>query len=113
MNGYFSKRHLNYVYCCMAARYAEATELSTFTFTYSYMLVYMHIFLSIADHPYNYISPQELVQKAIDNSLSVRESWERVPMADKIAIFHKAADMMATKYRQDLNATTMLGQVGA
>ena len=56
---------------------------------------------------------QELVQKAIDNSLSVRESWERVPLADKIAIFHRAADMMATKYRQDLNATTMLGQVGS
>jgi len=57
-----------------------------------------------------YHATPELVQKAIDNSLSVRESWEKVPLSDKIAIFHKAADLMATKYRQDLNATTMLGQ---
>ncbi|XP_037075069.1 delta-1-pyrroline-5-carboxylate dehydrogenase, mitochondrial-like [Pollicipes pollicipes] len=57
-----------------------------------------------------YHATPEVVQKAIDNSLSVRETWEKVPLAEKIAIFHRAADLMATKYRMDLNATTMLGQ---
>ncbi|XP_043212849.1 delta-1-pyrroline-5-carboxylate dehydrogenase, mitochondrial-like [Amphibalanus amphitrite] len=57
-----------------------------------------------------YHATPEIVQKAIDNSLSAREAWEKVPLSEKIDIFHRAADMMATKYRQDLNATTMLGQ---
>jgi 1-pyrroline-5-carboxylate dehydrogenase len=57
-----------------------------------------------------YYATPEQIQKAIDVSLSVRADWERVPLQDKIQMFLKAADLMITKYRGDLNATTMLGQ---
>jgi len=33
-----------------------------------------------------------------------------VPLEEKISIWLKAADLMATKYRMKLNAATMLGQ---
>lgn len=57
-----------------------------------------------------YYATSELVQKAIDTAMSERAKWERVPLKDKFDMWLKAAELMATKYRQDLNATTMLGQ---
>ncbi|XP_022653986.1 delta-1-pyrroline-5-carboxylate dehydrogenase, mitochondrial-like [Varroa destructor] len=51
-----------------------------------------------------------LIQKAIEDSLSVRVEWERTPLAEKIKIFLRAADLVANKYRADLLATTMIGQ---
>ena len=36
--------------------------------------------------------------------------WEKVPLDDKFKLFLDVADLMGGKYRQDLNATTMLGQ---
>lgn len=57
-----------------------------------------------------YYATSELVQKAIETALQARVSWERVPLKDKFDMWLKAADLMAGKYRQDLNATTMLGQ---
>lgn len=43
--------------------------------------------------------------------MSVREQWERRPLRERAEILLRAADLAATKYRMDLNATTMLGQV--
>ncbi|KAK4306317.1 hypothetical protein Pmani_021868 [Petrolisthes manimaculis] len=57
-----------------------------------------------------YWATHELVQKAIDVAVAARPAWERVPLSEKFDIWLKAADLMAGKYRQDLNATTMLGQ---
>ncbi|KAK7016800.1 Delta-1-pyrroline-5-carboxylate dehydrogenase, mitochondrial [Halocaridina rubra] len=57
-----------------------------------------------------YYATSELVQKAIDTAVAEREKWERVPLNVKFDMWLKAADLMGTKYRQDLNATTMLGQ---
>ncbi|XP_068247598.1 delta-1-pyrroline-5-carboxylate dehydrogenase, mitochondrial-like [Palaemon carinicauda] len=57
-----------------------------------------------------YYATSELVQKAINTAIAEREKWERVPLNEKFDMWLKAADLMATKYRQDLNATTMLGQ---
>ncbi|XP_047496039.1 delta-1-pyrroline-5-carboxylate dehydrogenase, mitochondrial-like [Penaeus chinensis] len=57
-----------------------------------------------------YWANSELIQKAIDTGMAARASWERVPLAEKFDMWLKAADLMATKYRQELNATTMLGQ---
>ncbi|XP_064118369.1 delta-1-pyrroline-5-carboxylate dehydrogenase, mitochondrial-like [Macrobrachium nipponense] len=57
-----------------------------------------------------YYATSELVQKAINTAMAEREKWERVPLNDKFEMWLKAADLMAGKYRQDLNATTMLGQ---
>ena len=50
------------------------------------------------------------VQKAIDSALEAKSSWESMPFNDRAAIFLKAADLVAGKYRYDLLAATMLGQ---
>lgn len=52
----------------------------------------------------------ETVQQAIDGALAAKESWENLPWADKAAIFLKAADLIAGKYRFQIMAATMLGQ---
>lgn len=36
--------------------------------------------------------------------------WDRRPIGERIEIWLRAADLMAGKYRQELNAATMLGQ---
>lgn len=53
---------------------------------------------------------QELVQKAITTAVEAQRQWDLVPLKERINIWLRAADMMATKYRQTLNAATMLGQ---
>lgn len=50
------------------------------------------------------------MKKAIDTAVKTQVEWDRVPLKEKVAIWRKAADLMATKYRAELNATTMAGQ---
>lgn len=50
------------------------------------------------------------VAEAIEVALSVKEDWENLPWEQRAAIFLKAAELIATKYRYKLNAATMLGQ---
>ena len=50
------------------------------------------------------------VNQAIDSALTAREAWANLPWENRMAIFLKAADLSATKYRNELNASTMLGQ---
>ncbi|MBB6004910.1 L-glutamate gamma-semialdehyde dehydrogenase [Arcicella rosea] len=50
------------------------------------------------------------VNQAIESSLAAREAWANLPWENRMAIFLKAADLSATKYRNELNASTMLGQ---
>jgi 1-pyrroline-5-carboxylate dehydrogenase len=50
------------------------------------------------------------VQQAIDAALAARESWAAMSWENRANIFLKAADLVATKYRYHMNATTMLGQ---
>jgi 1-pyrroline-5-carboxylate dehydrogenase len=50
------------------------------------------------------------VQQAIDAALKAKPGWEAMPWEDRAAIFLKAADLLATKYRYHINGTTMLGQ---
>eukprot|EP00088_Acartia_fossae_P064604 TRINITY_DN7956_c0_g1_i1.p1 TRINITY_DN7956_c0_g1~~TRINITY_DN7956_c0_g1_i1.p1 ORF type:complete len:398 (-),score=121.20 TRINITY_DN7956_c0_g1_i1:1292-2485(-) len=57
-----------------------------------------------------YWATPELVNKAIDVSLKAKADWEKVPIDEKIDMFLRVSDDMATKYRALLNATTMLGQ---
>lgn len=52
----------------------------------------------------------ELLAKAIESSVKAQKAWEDMPWADKAAIFLKAADLIAGKYRFELMAATMLGQ---
>lgn len=49
-------------------------------------------------------------QAAIQAALEARKSWAGLPWEDRAAVFLKAADLLATKYRARMNAATMLGQ---
>ncbi len=50
------------------------------------------------------------VKKAIDAALGAKEKWASMSWENRANIFLKAADLLATKYRPYINATTMLGQ---
>ena len=59
---------------------------------------------------YYYEGNEKHVQMAIDAALAAKESWGNMSWENRAAIFLKAADLMATKYRSFMNGTTMLGQ---
>lgn len=50
------------------------------------------------------------VNAAIDAALAAREQWAAMPWEQRAAIFLKAAELIAGKYRYHMNAATMLGQ---
>lgn len=50
------------------------------------------------------------VEMAISAALKAKNDWANMAWEDRAAIFLKAADLLATKYRPILNAATMLGQ---
>lgn len=52
----------------------------------------------------------EHVQKAIQAALLARPAWAAMSWENRANIFLKAADLLATKYRYEMNAATMLGQ---
>ena len=52
----------------------------------------------------------ELVAQAVENALEARREWAEWRFEDRAAVFLKAADLLATRYRPLLNAATMLGQ---
>uniref|UniRef100_A0A7S3EN88 Multifunctional fusion protein n=1 Tax=Rhodosorus marinus TaxID=101924 RepID=A0A7S3EN88_9RHOD len=52
----------------------------------------------------------ELVENAIDGALKAKTSWENLPLDERAAVFLKAADLLATKYRAKINASVMHGQ---
>ena len=57
-----------------------------------------------------YGAEEAQVSEAIESALSARQSWATLPWADRAAIFLKAADLLAKKYRYEVMAATMLGQ---
>lgn len=50
------------------------------------------------------------VQEAIQNSLACAQGWASMPFADRAAIMHRAASIIAGPERHRINAATMLGQ---
>jgi 1-pyrroline-5-carboxylate dehydrogenase len=50
------------------------------------------------------------VKEAINAALKAQEKWSQMPWVQRASIFLKAADLLATKYRYDMLAATMLGQ---
>ena len=52
----------------------------------------------------------EHAQQAIDSSMAVAKQWAAVPFADRAAIMHRAAAIVAGRMRHRINAATMLGQ---
>lgn len=59
---------------------------------------------------YFHFGDEKHVNQAIDAALNVREVWSNTSWEARAHIFLKAADLIATKYRPYMNATTMLGQ---
>jgi 1-pyrroline-5-carboxylate dehydrogenase len=59
---------------------------------------------------YYYKGSAKEVQSAIDAALGAKEAWEKMDWRDRAAIFLKAADLIAGRYRARTNAMTMLGQ---
>ncbi|SHN39466.1 L-glutamate gamma-semialdehyde dehydrogenase [Chitinophaga sp. CF418] len=50
------------------------------------------------------------VKDAIAAALAARAKWADTPWEQRAAVFLKAAELLATKYRYQINAATMLGQ---
>ena len=57
-----------------------------------------------------HVATPELVQRAVQASADARREWASWPWEDRAAVFLKAAELLATSWRQTLNASTMLGQ---
>jgi 1-pyrroline-5-carboxylate dehydrogenase len=50
------------------------------------------------------------VQRAIGAAIRAQHDWAALPYTSRAAIFLRAAELLATRYRSTLNAATMLGQ---
>jgi len=59
---------------------------------------------------YFHAGEEKHVHQAIEAALAAKESWAAMSWENRAAIFLKAADLLATKYRSDINGSTMLGQ---
>lgn len=57
-----------------------------------------------------YLGGEIHVTQAIEAALAARSQWQKLTWDQRAAIFLKAADLVSGKYRQKLNATTILGQ---
>ncbi len=55
-------------------------------------------------------SSPEWVAAAIGAAMDVRRSWAATPLRDRAAVFLRAAELIAGKYRAAINAATMWGQ---
>jgi len=53
--------------------------------------------------------PKE-IRRAVETSAEAWRAWSEMPWADRAAVFLRAAELLATTWRQKLNASTMLGQ---
>jgi len=50
------------------------------------------------------------LQMAIANALQAKKDWAALPCDHRAAVFQRAAELLAGKYRYKINAATMLGQ---
>lgn len=50
------------------------------------------------------------ISEAIEVALSARKQWIALPFIERISVFLRAADLLATKYRGLIAASTMIGQ---
>lgn len=57
-----------------------------------------------------YYASHELIQKATQEALGSQREWIDLGLERRVELFEKAADLVSGKYRQQLNAATMLGQ---
>jgi 1-pyrroline-5-carboxylate dehydrogenase len=59
---------------------------------------------------YHY-ADKDLINEAIGCALEAKRQWEDTPYEHRAAVFLRMADLISTKYRYQVLATTMLGQV--
>ncbi|KAF5294326.1 hypothetical protein FQR65_LT10779 [Abscondita terminalis] len=57
-----------------------------------------------------YYADENMIKTAMKVAGDAQKEWDKTSLSSRICIWEKAADLMATKYRQQLNAATMLGQ---
>ncbi len=50
------------------------------------------------------------VQAAIDSALAAAPAWRELPFDERAAVFLRAAELIASTWRDEINAATMLGQ---
>jgi 1-pyrroline-5-carboxylate dehydrogenase len=53
---------------------------------------------------------KEEIRRAIDASLAAQREWATWPWEERVAVFLRAAELLATRWRATVNAATMLGQ---
>ncbi|MBE7560948.1 L-glutamate gamma-semialdehyde dehydrogenase [bacterium] len=58
---------------------------------------------------YSYAADEAVAQAAVEAALTARAEWAAAAWEERAALFLRAADLLATKYRATLNAATMLG----
>lgn len=58
----------------------------------------------------SHLAARSEVERAVESAVRARADWSRSPWPDRAAVFLKAADLLSTKYRDVLNAATMLNQ---
>ena len=51
----------------------------------------------------------EIVEKALASSKEAWKAWSETPPHVRVSVFEKAAELLATSWRDTLNASTMLG----
>jgi 1-pyrroline-5-carboxylate dehydrogenase len=56
------------------------------------------------------LAEESHVRRAIDAALDARHAWSRMPWWERISIFLRAAELITGKYRDEINAATMLNQ---
>ncbi len=70
---------------------------------------------AIMPHDHNHVLAkyhqvdETLINQAIDSALESKEEWESYHWKNRFSVFLKAAELMATKYRDEMVAATMLG----
>jgi len=50
------------------------------------------------------------VRAAVESALAAQREWARWPWEERLAVFQRAAELLATRWRPILNAATVLGQ---
>jgi 1-pyrroline-5-carboxylate dehydrogenase len=57
-----------------------------------------------------HVAERDEIEDAVACAVRAQHDWARMPQAARAAVFLKAAELLATKYRPILNGATMLGQ---
>lgn len=57
-----------------------------------------------------YHADKKLIKLAMETATKAQMRWDKTSFHERLRIWEKASDLMAKKFRQELNASTMLGQ---